>query len=126
MIWLSKEQVIYLHNQIITTTGGSSGLRDEGILQSALSAPMQTYDSTELFPTVIEKAARLACGLTQFHPFVDGNKRIGAHALIVLLELNNIHLLYTQKELSDIFMQLADNSADYKTLHEWIKSHIKN
>lgn len=124
MIWLSKEQVLYLHSELIKTSGGEDGLRDDGILQSALAAPMQSYDSKDLFPSVIEKAARLACGLTQFHPFVDGNKRIGAHAMLVVLELNGISVSYSQKELSDIFLKLADNSADYKILCDWIKSHI--
>lgn len=125
MIWLSKEQIIFLHNEIINATGGTDGIRDDGILQSALLSPLQTYKSKELFPSVIEKSARLACGLTQFHPFIDGNKRIGAHAMLVILELNGISIVYSQTELSDIFLQLADGSADYEKLLEWIKSHIK-
>ena len=124
MIWLSQDQVIYLHDEIINATGGSHVVRDDGILQSVLLAPMQTYDGNELFPSVIEKAARLACGLTQFHPFTDGNKRIGAHSMLVVLELNGISLSYSQKELYDIFMRLADGNAEYSDLTEWVKNHL--
>lgn len=60
MIWLSKEQVLYLHSKLIQATGGLDGLRDDNLLQSALLSPMQTYDDTELFPTLIDKAVRLA------------------------------------------------------------------
>lgn len=123
MIWLSKEQVLFLHREIVKATGGSDGLRDGGLLESAVLSPMQTYDNIELFPTVVEKAARLAFGLTEFHPFVDGNKRIGAHAMLVVLTLNNVRLRYTQKELSDLFLSLASSQTDYDALLAWITAH---
>lgn len=126
MIWLSREQILYLHSELIQATGGLDGLRDDNLLQSALSSPMQTYDDTELFPTLIDKAVRLACGLTQNHPFIDGNKRIGAHAMLVVLALNGISLTYTQTELSDIFLQLASGQIDYEKLREWVYSHLKS
>lgn len=126
MIWLTKEQVLYLHSELIRATGGLDGLRDDNMLQSALFAPMQTYDDTELFPTLIDKAVRLACGLTQNHPFIDGNKRIGAHAMLVVLALNGISLDYTQKELSDIFLKLASGQIHFKELREWVYSRLKN
>ncbi len=126
MIWLTKEQILYLHSELIASTGGLDGLRDDNLLQSALLSPMQTYDSKELFPTLVDKAARLACGLTQNHPFVDGNKRIGAHAMLVVLALNGISLFYSQKELSDIFLQLAADKISFNELREWIDSHIRN
>ncbi len=126
MIWLTKEQILYLHSELIASTGGLDGLRDDNLLQSALLSPMQTYDSKELFPTLVDKAARLACGLTQNHPFVDGNKRIGAHAMLVVLALNGISLSYSQKELSDIFLQLAADEISFNELREWIDSHIRN
>lgn len=126
MIWLSKEQVLYLHKEIVKATGGGDGLRDNGLLESALLSPMQTYDGIALFPSVTEKAVRLAFGLTEFHPFVDGNKRIGAHAMLVVLELNGIRLRYTQKELSDLFLSLASSQTDYDALLAWVKDHKIN
>lgn len=124
MIWLTKKQIIHIHADLISSTGGSDGLRDEGLLESALSAPFQTFDNTELFPSLIGKAVRLSYGLTQNHPFVDGNKRIGAHALLLTLALNGIQLGYTQEDLTDVFLQLAAGSLSLDELHEWVVSHI--
>lgn len=124
MIWLTKKQLIHIHADLISSTGGSDGLRDEGLLESALSAPFQTFDNTELFPSLIGKAVRLSYGLTQNHPFVDGNKRIGAHALLLTLALNGIQLDYTQEELTDVFLHLAAGSLSLDGLHEWVVSRI--
>lgn len=126
MTWLTEEQLIYLHDELIRATGGNQGLRDKNLLQSALYSPLQTFDSSELFPTIRQKAARLACGLTQNHPFVDGNKRIGAHAMLVVLELNGIQLHYTQRELADTFLRLAASEIGYDELLAWLTSHIRN
>ena len=126
MTWLTEEQLIYLHDELIRATGGSQGLRDKNLLQSALYSPLQTLDSSELFPPIQHKATRLACGLTQNHPFVDGNKRIGAHAMLVVLELNGIQLHYTQRELADTFLQLAASEIGYDELLAWLTSHIRN
>ena len=124
MIWLSEHQVLYLHSELVKATGGSDGLRDDNLLQSALLSPMQTYSSVELFPSLIDKAVRLACGLTQNHPFIDGNKRIGAHAMLVTLKLNGISLSYTQQELSSVFLELASGEIAYEKLKVWVHSHI--
>ena len=104
-------------------TGGLDGLRDEGLLDSAIAAPFQTFDSTELFQSVHEKAARLACGLVQNHPFLDGNKRIGAHAMLVFLALNGISLFYTQDELASVFLKMAAGEIDYDILLQWVIDH---
>ena len=125
MIWLSFEQILYLHSELINATGGSDGLRDENLLRSALLAPMQTYNGIELFPSLIDKAARLACGLTKNHPFIDGNKRIGAHSMLVVLKLNGITLDYTQQELSAFFLQLAAGEIDFDELREWVALHTR-
>lgn len=126
MIWLSRDQIVYLHSELIKATGGSDGLRDDNLLRSALLSPMQTYNSIELFPSLIDKAVRLACGLIQNHPFIDGNKRIGAHAMLVTLKLNGISLSYSQQELSSVFLQLASSEIAYDELKDWVQSHIDN
>ena len=92
MIRLSKPQILLLHEQLIAETGGSSGLRDEGMLDSALNAPFQTFGGEDVYPSLQQKAARLCFGLVKNHPFVDGNKRIGAHVMLVFLALNGIEL----------------------------------
>ena len=107
MIILSERQIVLLHDHLIHETGGTPGLRDEALLQSALAAPFQSFSGTDVFPSLQQKAARLAYGLVSNHPFIDGNKRIGAHAMLVFLELNGIVLEYSQNELSDLFLSVA-------------------
>ena len=123
MIRLSKPQILLLHEQLLEATGGSSGLRDEGMLDSALNAPFQTFSGEGVYPSLQQKAARLCFGLVKNHPFVDGNKRIGAHAMLVFLALNGIELEYTQTELSDIILQLASGTIPSSRLLEWILIH---
>ena len=123
MIRLSKSQILMLHDQLVEATGGSSGLRDEGMLDSALNAPFQTFGGEDVYPSLQQKAARLCFGLVNNHPFVDGNKRIGAHAMLVFLALNGIELQYTQTELSDVILQLAAGAIPSSTLLEWILTH---
>ena len=120
---LSKRQVLLLHEQLVAETGGSAGVRDEGLLESALSAPFQGFGGVDAYPSIQQKAARLGYGLVKNHPFVDGNKRIGAHAMLVFLALNGIELEYTQRELADIILQLAAGKADYDTLFHWLIFH---
>lgn len=96
MICLTKNQILLLHNQLIMETGGLAGVKDEGMLESAINAPFQTFDGVDMYPTIQHKAARLCFGIVKNHPFVDGNKRIGAHAMLVFLELNGFDLKYSQ------------------------------
>ncbi len=84
MTLLTKEQVILLHTHLISETGGLDGIRDEGLLDSAVNAPFQAFDGIDVFPSLQQKAARLGYGLIKNHAFIDGNKRIGAHAMLVI------------------------------------------
>ena len=120
---LSKRQVLLLHQHLVKETGGSSGLRDEGLLESALNAPFQSFGDASAYPSLQQKAARLCYGLVQNHPFVDGNKRIGAHAMLVFLALNGVELSYTQRELADIILQVASGEKSYDELLAWILTH---
>ena len=123
MIILSKEQIILLHSNLITETGGSEGIRDEQLLESAINAPFQTFDNIEVFPSIQQKAARLGYGLIKNHAFIDGNKRIGTHAMLVFLALNKIELEYTQSELSDTILKVASDEYSFEDLLKWILDH---
>lgn len=123
MKYLTGEQVIKLHRKLIETSGGSLGIRDEGMLDSALKTPLQTFDNRELFPSIQEKATRLAFGFIKNHPFVDGNKRIGTHVMLIFLALNGITLSYTDEELIEIILQVASGKADEQALYQWIENH---
>ena len=125
MIMLSKEQVKRLHSKMIESTGGSDGIRDEGLLDSALAAPFQTFDGTELYPSVITKIVRMAYSLVCNHPFVDGNKRIGMYVLLVLLELNHIEVDLTDDDIIRIGLELAASEMDYPQLLEFILNSAK-
>ena len=123
MIRLSKSQILLIHDQLITETDGSSGLLDEGLLDSALNAPFQTFGEEDVYPSLQQKAARLCFGLVKNHPFVDGNKRIGAHAMLVFLALNGVELQHSQTELSDVILRLAAGEIEAQELLRWILSH---
>jgi death-on-curing protein len=112
-----------LHSQLIQETGGSDGVRDEKLLESALENPFQSFGGEDLYPSIQAKAARLCYGLVKNHAMVDGNKRIGIHAMLVFLALNGYELEYTQKELSDTIFDVAAGHMSYEELLNWIIEH---
>jgi len=120
---LSREQVLNLHSQLIAATGGTDGVRDYALLDSALQAPFQGFAGVDIYPTVQQKAARLAYSLIKNHAFIDGNKRVGAHALLIFLLLNKINLEYTQQELIDIVLAVAASECEIDDLVRWILVH---
>jgi len=122
---LTKRQVIVLHEILLKYSGGEDGIRDEGLLDSALEAPFAAYDGTSAYPTPQGKAARLAYGLVKNHPFVDGNKRIGVLAMVSLLEINGIKLACTDDELVTVGLGLADGSIDERALLGFIVEHCQ-
>ena len=120
---LSKRQILLLHDQLLSQAGGLPGLRDEGLLESALNAPFQSFGDTDAYPSLQQKAARLGYGLVKNHPFVDGNKRIGAHAMLVFLAINSTELVYTQEELSSVILAVASGEKGYEDLLRWLVDH---
>lgn len=123
MIKLTKEQILTLHSELIKMTGGSDGIRDIGLLESALETPFQSYGGEELYPSIQAKAARLCYGLVKNNAMVDGNKRIGVHAMLVFLSVNGYELEYTQKELSDIILDVASDKKQYEDVLQWLLEH---
>lgn len=123
---LTKGHVIMLHKHLTEETGGIADLRDEGLLDAALAAPFQSFDGSEMYPSLQQKASRLAYGLIQNHPFVDGNKRIGVHAMLTFLALNGVELEYRQKELSDIILSVASGDGGYEDILRWLLEHEVN
>lgn len=124
MKYLTREQILFLHNQLIDRFGGSPEIISGELLDSAINAPFMTYAGTDLYPTLFEKAARLCFGLVKNHPFSDGNKRIGAHAMLVFLSLNDVKLRYSQDELINLIMSVASGNADTSSILHWIKDHV--
>ncbi len=126
MILLSREQILLLHKQLLDCTGGLDGVRDETLLDSAVNAPFQKFDGNDLFPSIHQKAARLGYGLIKNHAFIDGNKRIGAHSMLVFLSLNGIELEYTQEELYGIILEIAGGKKGIEDLSNWIICHTNS
>ena len=125
MITLTKEQVLLLHKAIYDRYGGSYGIRDDGLLDSALEAHSHTFGGQALYPDDIGKIVRFGYGLISNHPFHDGNKRIGALVLLTLLELNGYLINTTDKELSDVIYAVASGSdgKTYEDLLAWVNAH---
>ena len=125
MIWISAEDVILIHSRVIEGSGGLDGLRDSAGLEAAIAAPMQTFDGQELYPSDIEKIARLGFGLASNHAFVDGNKRIGAMMTQLLLKWNGYDLALRSGELAEMFIAIANGAAKEKDLLDWLTEHLR-
>lgn len=125
MIFLTAEEIMNVHNKLTERTGGSAGLRDKNLLESSVYSVMAVFDGVEAYSTVEEKAARFMYSLTSNHAFVDGNKRIGVLTMLMTLRFNGVELDYTQAELIDFGLSVADGTMDYKAILTWINEHKK-
>jgi len=123
MMKFSKEKVLLLHQLLAEATGGSVGVRDEGLLDSALESAYAGFGNTEFYPSKEEKGARLGYSLISNHAFVDGNKRIGLYVMMSFLEMNGIRVRCTDDELIYIGLAIADGSMKYEELVDWILEH---
>ncbi|MDY6367336.1 MAG: type II toxin-antitoxin system death-on-curing family toxin [Clostridia bacterium] len=126
MIKFDRDKVLLLQQLIIESSGGTAGIRDFSLLDSALNACFQTFGNVELYPSKEEKGARLGFNLVSNHAFVDGNKRIGVLVMLSFLELNGIKLHFTDEELISVGLSLADGSMKYDGLLSWINAHKEN
>ena len=120
---ITLDEVIYMHSEAVKATGGSDGLRDIRLLDSAVNAPFQSFGGYDVYPTIYEKAARLGFGLAQNHAFIDGNKRIAALAMLGFLRMNGVDIDCTEDELISIFLRLAESEVTPEDLTEWIINH---
>ena len=123
MIRFSKEKVLLLHQILAQATGGSVGVRDEGLLDAALESAFAGIADREFYPSKEEKGARLGYSLISNHAFVDGNKRIGVYVMLSFLEMNGIRIQCTDGELVHIGLSVADGSMDYEQLLQWVHDH---
>lgn len=120
----TRENVLAIYKILTDTTGGTVGVRDEGLLLSALEAPYQSFGGIDLFPTLLEKSVRLGYGLVANHPFVDGNKRIGILVMLSFMELNGIDVTFTDDEVVDMAMGVASGKYKYEDLLNIVSSKL--
>ncbi len=124
MIRLSKDRVLLLHQYMAEETGGSIGLRDEGLLESALELAFSTFDGKELYPSKEEKAARIGASLVGNHAFLDGNKRIGMFVMLTFLEVNGVKVECFDEDIVSAGLALADGTMGYDELLVWLRARI--
>lgn len=124
MHFLTLNQVLELHARIIAQTGGSTGIRYIGGLESAIAQPRMTFSGEELYPTIAEKAATLGFSIIQNHPFVDGNKRTGHAAMEIFLLLNGFEVNAPVEEQEKIILQVASGNLSRKEFSEWLRTAI--
>ena len=123
MIRFSKDKVLLLHQILAEATGGSVGVRDDALLDSALESAFAGFGDREFYPSKEEKGARLGCALISNHAFVDGNKRIGIYVMMSFLEMNGIRLCCTDDEIVSVGLSVADGSMGYEELLQWVIDH---
>lgn len=124
MIWLpTTENVLLLHEKLVEASGGSAGVRDLGLIESAINRANSAFGGVEAHRGIIAKAAAVGCGLTQNHGFIDGNKRIGMAVMLLILRRNGVRIVYTQTELVMLGLDVAQGKADVEQVKNWIEAH---
>lgn len=123
MIILTKEQIMSMHNLLIKHTGGLYGVKDDGLLDSAINNPFQTFMGDELYPTIQRKAANLCYSLINNLAFNDGNKRIGILAMMTFLELNGIIVECSDNALIKLGLNIASGKYSQDDVLSWIITH---
>jgi death-on-curing protein len=122
---IQLNDILELHEQSINLYGGSMGIRDEGLLQSAIQRPFQTFGGEDLYPTVYEKAAALGESLIENHPFVDGNKRTGALAMFTFLMEYGIEINTSNTDFYNFVIAISTGEIKFKAIVEWLKVNTK-
>ena len=125
MFYLELDEVVRLHTAIISASGGLSGIREIGGIESAISQPQMEMFGSELYPTIAEKAGILGFSIILNHPFLDGNKRIGHAAMETFLFMNGYEIEASVDEQESIILQVAAGEMTKEVFTEWLKSKIK-
>jgi len=123
MIKFERDKVLNLYSYLTEATGGKAGVRDMGLLDSALNGIFATFDGKDLYPSKEEKGARLGYNLISNHAFVDGNKRIGTYIMLSFLEVNGIKLTYTDSDIVELGVGVASGKFKYEDVLCWVNKH---
>ena len=125
MRYLHPKQVIFLYQEIIKCSGGTIGLRDEGLLESAVYRPQASFGGQDLYPDLFSKTAALGHSLIGNHPFVDGNKRVGFEAMRLMLRLNGYDLHASLDAKFAFVMKVATSQLTEQGMADWLKQHAR-
>lgn len=124
LIYINAKTIIAINEVVISRFGGAIGVRDNGLLESALAQPAQSFDGSDLYPTLSEKGARFAFCLVKNHPFVDGNKRTAAAALAAFLDINGMFFKPKAGKLADVFIAVAASKLEWEGFLAWAENNI--
>lgn len=124
MNYLTPAQVLFIYARLIAETGGASGLRDVGLLESAVARPQATFDGEDLYPDLYSKAAALMDSLIRNHPFIDGNKRVGITAAGVFLARNGLRLTAANEEVERFTLLVAQGAVSVEQTAAWFAQHV--
>ena len=122
-IYLSAEQVLFIHARLIAETGGDHRIRDLGMLLSAVGRPQASFDERDLYPDLFSKGAALMESLIRNHPFMDGNKRTGITAAGLFLRQNGYRLTAGNSDLAAVTLRVAQSQADLEALSAWLQEY---
>lgn len=122
---ITKETVLKLHELSIIEYGGANGLRDEGLMESAIARPYQTFGGEDLYPTVFEKATAIAESIIINHPFIDGNKRTGFLAMLAVLDQELVSLTATKENIYSFVIDISTSSKRFEDIVKWLKENSK-
>ena len=125
MRYLYPKQVLYLHQQIMELSGGSAGVRDQGLLESAVYRPQASFGGEDLYPDLFSKAAALGHSIIKNHPFVDGNKRTGFESMRLLLRLNGYDIQASLNAKFDFVLAIAEGDLKEQAIADWLKQHSR-
>jgi death on curing protein len=123
--YLSVDQVLELQAETIREHGGSAGVRDLGLVESAVAQPSMTFGGVELYPTLIDKAAALGFSLVANHAFIDGNKRVGLAAMDVFLRVNGYAVRAPLDEFEATILAVASGTMDRSAFTAWVQQHTQ-
>lgn len=124
-IFLTFEQILAIHDNQIELYGGSHGIREITLFESAVMRPQTTFGGKDLYPSIFEKAAVLMHSLVMNHAFVDGNKRTGTVSALAFLEMNRYKVIVSQKELTNISLDITSKDMNTEKIALWLKEHSK-
>ncbi len=125
MTYLTTVQILFLHSRLIAETGGSSGVRDVALLESAAARPQATYGGVDLYPDIFSKAAALMQSLVNNHPFVDGNKRVGIGATALFLQRNGHRLVASNQEVEEFTLAVARGERTFDDIVVWFSAQTE-
>lgn len=125
MRYLTVIEVLAVHGQVIEQSGGKDGVRDLGLLESAIAQPMMTFDGIDLYVSIVDKAVALGFSLIMNHPFVDGNKRTGHAAMEVFLVLNGLEIVASVEEQERVILSLAAGDTGREVFLDWLQTHVR-